>query len=123
MAQIKHDLDAVDKVAALDGSANACADKPCLNGGKCLSEHDEYSGLAFKCKCTKAWSGVLCGAPADDGGLHLNVTMPPPGTLPPARPPPAGRPGPVPRPCSARARRVTCRGRRCATWQAPCCPS
>lgn len=49
---------AMDCPPSLPSDINECASSPCLNGGTCVDEVNQFS-----CICTKGWAGVTCQSP------------------------------------------------------------
>lgn len=46
---------------------NECVSSPCLNGGTCVDEVNQFS-----CVCSKGWSGPTCQTPLPTCKQHIH---------------------------------------------------
>jgi hypothetical protein len=51
---------------------NACKDRPCMNGGRCLPANSKYG---YKCECPAGFSGTQCEITSCYPGMSLVYNM------------------------------------------------
>lgn len=54
-------------LALYQSDINECASSPCLNGGTCVDEVNQFS-----CVCSKGWSGPTCQTPLPTCKQHIH---------------------------------------------------
>ncbi|XP_035643402.2 fibulin-7 [Oncorhynchus keta] len=72
---------------------NECASSPCLNGGTCVDEMNQFS-----CTCTKGWAGATCQSPVPTFFVTMTNTSSATSSAAAAISPPAVTVGPFVRP-------------------------
>ncbi|XP_024296078.2 fibrillin-3 [Oncorhynchus tshawytscha] len=60
---------ATKQTGKANNDINECASSPCLNGGTCVDEMNQFS-----CTCTKGWAGATCQSPVPTSFVTMTNT-------------------------------------------------